>query len=184
MVLSPEDTLLALSSHLARQEDHLLKALCDITELVKKYNEVLDWDYILASARSWGIEITVYYCLRRSKELLGAPVPVNVIEALKPVTWRRWALELLLSKEAFVAPARWSKLRNETLVLFNSLMMRYPRQMVEVLFRYRGREKRAAWLRMVVWTIVAFGAGLGRNMSKLLPWGKPQVSCSGNNVIS
>jgi hypothetical protein len=184
MVLSPEDTLLFLSNHLTKQEDHLLKTLCDITELLKKYDESLDWDYIVASARSWGIGTAVYYCLRRSKELLGAPVPVTAIGTIKPAAWRRWVFELLLSKESFVSPTKWSKLRSETFVLVRTLMMKYPRQMLAVLSKYRGHEKRATWLRTAIWITLVFGAALGRNLAEFLSGKKSRVSCSGNNVLT
>jgi len=163
MVLSPEDTLLFLSNHLTKQDNQLLRSLCDITELIKKYNGVLDWDYIIESAHSWGIGTGVYYSLSRAQNLLEAPVPVSAIRALKPKVWRRWLLDVLVSKEFFISTTRVSKLRAETYNIVRSLMMKRARQTLAVLAKYRGYEKRAAWLRTAIWIMLVLMAALGRN---------------------
>ncbi len=164
--LSPEDNLLFLCNHLTKQENQLLKSLCDITELIKKYDDTLDWNYIIQSAHSWGINSSVYYCLKRSKELLGAPVQTSTSKALKPSAWRRWALELLMSKETFVSPIKSWKLRLETLTLVRSLVMKKSNQTIVVLSKFRGPQKRAAWLRTAIWIVVVFSVALGRNIAR------------------
>jgi hypothetical protein len=84
MVLSPEDTLLYLCNNLSKQDDQLLRSVCDIAELLKKYEGTLDWDYIRESARSWKIGPSLCYSLELVQGLLGVQVPVSLIEALKP----------------------------------------------------------------------------------------------------
>jgi len=182
--LSPEDNLLFLSNHLIKQENHLLKSLCDITELIKKYDDVLDWSYIVQSAHSWGIKTSVYYCLKRSKELLGAPVHTSIIKALKPGVWRRWALELLISKETFVSPIKSEKLRLETSALIHSLVMKKVSQTMAVLSRFRGPQKRVAWLRTVTWIVVVFCAASGRYIIRIASGEKWHASYSDNHVIA
>ena len=168
MTLSPEDNLLFLANHLAKQDIDLLKSLGDIAELIKKYNEALDWDYITESAHSWQIEAAVYYSLRRARDLLGAPVPPAPLKALKPRAWRWWLLDLMVSQETFVSPIRGNKLRSETLALTRSLTMRYPRQMLAVLSKHRGPRKKAAWLRTAIWVMVAFSANLVRYWARVI----------------
>jgi hypothetical protein len=168
MVLSPEDTLLFLSNHLIKQEYQFLRYLSDIAELLKKYDGVLDWDYIIESAHSWGIESAVYYSLRCSRELLGALVPVSAIRELKPKAWRRWLLDFLVSREFFISPTKPSKLRDETYNLVRSLMMKHLYQMALVYIEYRKSAKRGAWLRTVIWIILVFSAALGRNTARFL----------------
>lgn len=184
LVLSPEDNLLFLSNHLTKQDDQLLRSLCDITELIKKYDGVLDWEYIVRAAHSWGIGTGVYYSLKRSKELLGAPVPVSLIRALKPAAWRRHTLELLTGQEAFVSPIKSNKLRSEILAVVHSLMMKSRRQTLLVLSRHRGSWKRAAWLRTATWVMLVFGAALGRHAVRVVSGRKWRDSYSGNNVKS
>jgi hypothetical protein len=168
MVLSPEDNFLFLSNHLSKQDGQLLRSLCDITELLKRYEIALDWDYIIKSAYSWGIEIGAYHSLRKSKELLGAPVPASTIRSLKPKLWRRWALEFLLSREAFVSPIRCNKLRSETLILVRSLMMKCAYRTALVLAEYRGRGKKGVWLKTEFWIVLVFGAALMRNITRVV----------------
>lgn len=168
MVLSPEDNLLFLSNHLSKHSTNLLRSLNDIAELLKKYHGLLDWDYVLESTHSWGIEAAVYYSLWRAQEIFGAPVPTSVVKVLKPESWRRWLLDFLISQEFFISNTRSPQLRNETCVVVRSLMMRHVHQAALVLARNRGRNKRAAWLRTATWIVLVFGAALGRNAARFV----------------
>jgi hypothetical protein len=166
MVLSSEDNLLFLANHLSKQDTQLLRFLGDIAELLRKYNGHLDWDYIIESAHSWQVEATVYYSLKRARDILGAPVPAYSLDTLKPSTWRRWVLDFLLSPEAFVSINR-NRLVSETSVLARSLMMKHTHQILTVLSRYRGSGKKGAWLRTAIWIMLVFIVGLGRNGIKI-----------------
>jgi hypothetical protein len=172
-VLSSEDTLLFLSNHLSKEFVHMMKSLCDITELLKKYNGTLDWGYIMESAGSWGVKCSVYYSLRMAQDILEAPVPVSVIRALKPNACRRWLLDFLLNKKDFISTTRLTKLRAETQAIIRGLMMKHPRQILMVLSRNRGPGEKAAWLRTAFWILLAFGAALGRNMARVVSGGSP-----------
>jgi hypothetical protein len=55
MVLSPEDNLLFLSNNLSKQDSRILRSLCDLAELFKKYDGILDWDYIINPAHYWNV---------------------------------------------------------------------------------------------------------------------------------
>jgi hypothetical protein len=173
-VLSPEDILLHLSNNLSKPGDQLLRSLCDITELLKKYCSILDWKYITESANSWGIGTSVYYSLRRSKELLGAPVPLSVINELKPKPLRHWLLDLLMNQEFLISAAEVTKIKVETRVIFRSLMMNHARQMLTVLsnFRNGGRGGMMAWQRTIFWTFLVFSAALWRYTSRFLSKGR------------
>lgn len=173
-VLSPEDNLLFLSNQPTKEPAQLLRYLSDIAELLKKYDGVLDWNYIIESAHSWGIGAAVYYSLRWSRELLGAVVPVSVVRALKPEAWRRWLLDFLISQAFFISTPRLSRLRDETYNIARSLMMKHFYQTVLVLIRHRESVKRGAWLRTAIWIILVFSAALGRNMAGVVSrkkWG-------------
>jgi len=169
MVLSPEDTLLYLSNNFSKQSSRKLRTLCDIAELIKKYDGVLDWDYIVKSAKSWNLEAALYYSLRWAHDLLGAPVAESSVRALEPSAWRRCSLGLLMNREFFVSNIRSDKLRAETYIVVRSLMMKHGHQMREVLSRYRGVEKRAKWLRTASWAVLVFGAALVRNIARAIP---------------
>ena len=167
-VLSPEDNLLFLAIHLCKHSKELLKFLGDIAELLKKYQDTLDWDYIIASARSWQTDVAVYYTLVRASDLLRAPVPARSLEALRPGLWRRWLLSLLVNRENFVTPGQVNRLSDWTVVLARGLMMKHYRQTLMILFRQQGRWKRGAWLRTAFWVMVVFAAAVGRNGTRLV----------------
>jgi len=168
MMLAPEDNLLFLSVHLAKQSTQMLKSLCDITELIKKYDGILDWDYIVKSAHSWGVGTAVHYSLSRCKEILGAPVPVSVIGALKPGAWRRWLLGFLVGREFFISATRLTKLRYETQTTVRSLTMQHISQTAAVLAKFRGSNKKVWWLRTAFWMVLVFGTALIRNTGQAL----------------
>jgi hypothetical protein len=142
--------------------------LWDITELLKKYNGIMDLNHILNSASSWQIKTPVYYSLKLARDLLGAPVDVSVIRALKPGLWRRWTLEFLASQVIFVSPIKSRKLRMELAVLVRGLMMKHARQTLQVLEKYRGMGKKGSWLRTVIWIILVFIAALGINIARVI----------------
>jgi hypothetical protein len=168
LVLSPEDNLLYLANNFSKPDNFILKSLCDITELLKKYDGIMDWDYIMDSACSWQIKTSVYFSLKLARDILGAPVNVSIIQALKPRLWRRGTLEFLVSQKDFVSPIKRLKLRTETYVIVRGLMMKHARQTLLVLEKYRGAGEKWPWLRTVIWIILVFVAALGKNIPRVI----------------
>lgn len=188
LTLSPEDNLLFLAYHLTKHDSGLLKLLCDVAELLKKYEKSLDWDHIKGKARSWQIESAVYYSLKRAQDLLGAPLPASVLATIEPGAVRRRLLDLLVSQEAFVSPVKGKRLRNETIALAHSLMLKGPRQTLAALSRSDGPEERRAWFKTTGWIALVFAAGLGRYLARA--WGRqslpvgPSMGMAGTIAIS
>lgn len=167
-ILALEDNLLFLSVHLAKQSTQMLKSLCDIAELIKKHDGMLDWDYIVRSALSWGAGTAVHYSLSRSKDILGAPIPASAIRALKPGAWRRWLLDFLAGREFFISATGLTRLRSETQTIVRSLTMQRISQTAYVLAKFRGRNKKTWWLRNAFWMMPVFGAALIRNTGQMI----------------
>lgn len=44
--------------------------------------------------------------------------------------------------------------------------MRKSDQTIAVLSRFRGPQKRAAWLRIAIWIVAVFSVALGRNIAR------------------
>lgn len=63
------------------------------------------------------------------------------------------------------------RLRNETVILLDNLMMKRPRQ--AILSYHYGRGERGDGLRTVVWLTLSFGVYLGRYSARAL--GKARV---------
>ena len=167
MVLSPEDILLYTSTRLLMQDGQHFKHLADITELLKKNQDNLDWDYIIETGHSLGITATTYYALKWAQELLGAPVPEPTIIAIKPSLPRRCLIGWLVSHKILLSPTGWIKLRSEITTLAHSLMMSRIRQTFIILAKYRGYDKKAVWLRTVAWIPLVLGAALFLIVGKL-----------------
>lgn len=62
-----------------------LRDYCDISEVIKYYNNMINWDYILQSSKNYGIEKPVYQGLSIAKTYFGAFVPGDVLTGLKPI---------------------------------------------------------------------------------------------------
>lgn len=162
MALSLEHNLLFLAWHLCKHDINLLRSLNDIAELIKKYNGVLDWDYVLKASHAWEIDTVLYFTLRRAREMLGAPVPAPVMKVLKPRAWRPALIRFLVSEEFFIFSTGWNKLRDETYTTARSLMMSNVHKALFVQMRNR-RSKKAAWIRTAGWIVLVFSAALLRN---------------------
>jgi hypothetical protein len=86
LALSPEDLILHLCHHSSylHQFTMGLRPFCDITETIRRFDATLRWQTIIeqAIARKW--HRGVYLILRLAQEMMGAEVPANVLEKLRP----------------------------------------------------------------------------------------------------
>jgi hypothetical protein len=86
LALSNENLLLHLCYHASFQHRFCfgLRSLCDISETIRRYSNVIHWDQVQQQAYQWGIVKYIYLTLSLARELLEADVPVEVLEGLKP----------------------------------------------------------------------------------------------------
>jgi hypothetical protein len=73
---SPEDLLLVLSVHAAKHVWGRLIWLCDIAQILKLGN--LNWDWVQAHARKFGIERILHVTLRLVDRLLATAIPAPI----------------------------------------------------------------------------------------------------------
>jgi hypothetical protein len=87
--LGADDLLLHLCLHASYL--HLfgvgLLPACDIAETICRHRDTLDWRRIIERARRWRAERGVYLALRLANELVGAAVPGDVLDDLRPATF-------------------------------------------------------------------------------------------------
>ena len=96
--LSPIDLLLHLCLHTAKHAHNMqLFMLCDIGEVVQRYEAVLDWQEIGVRAQQWGITHSVYVILRQAQELLDVAVPADWLSSLQPESFDQCYLNLARS---------------------------------------------------------------------------------------
>ncbi len=78
LVLSPEAQVLHLTSHLAKHGWQRLLWFYDIAQVIRCYEDELDWDLILAKATEFEILKALQVTLARTVELLAPPRPPSV----------------------------------------------------------------------------------------------------------
>lgn len=86
LVLSPEDLLLHVCGHATY--DHRfqfgLRPLVDIDRLIRASGDDVHWPTFIERARSWGWQRGVYLALYLSRELIGTPLPDDLLATLAP----------------------------------------------------------------------------------------------------
>lgn len=80
----PEDLLLHVCMHATYHHwfQQGVRFLCDITEIVHRYGGQLDWEAVIERAAAWEWQRGVYLALVAAQQLLGAPIPADVLEKL------------------------------------------------------------------------------------------------------
>jgi hypothetical protein len=108
LVLSPEDLLLHLTHHFAYTHLFIYRLfqLCDISQILEKYQDQFNWEHFIQRAMDWGVRKTVFLALRVAQELIQAPVPSYVLRKLVPNDFKPQHLEWII--EQILIPANFS----------------------------------------------------------------------------
>ena len=87
-ILSAEDMILHQCSHLfiVHEGEFSLKNLCDISEIIKKYNLILNWDLIVDCSFHYKIAAIVYAALFLVKNIYHQKIPQQVIDKLETMS--------------------------------------------------------------------------------------------------
>jgi hypothetical protein len=85
MSLSWEHMLLHLALHMSDQNCFYrdIRGLCDVTEIVKRHGELVDWDMLLRFCRMFRAETHLYFALSLSHDVLGAAIPRHALRELR-----------------------------------------------------------------------------------------------------
>jgi hypothetical protein len=83
------DLLLVLCAHGAKHQWQRLKWICDVAEVLRAYNNQIDWDRMEKKASQRGIKRMLSLGLFLSKELLDAPVPPEFLATIGDVSRKR-----------------------------------------------------------------------------------------------
>jgi len=86
LILSPEDSLLHICVHDTHPRSNIFfKSICDIAKIIHNYQEELKWDELERRAHQGGmVKYPVYLMLLLTRDLLGAAIPDNMLDSLKP----------------------------------------------------------------------------------------------------
>ena len=89
--MSLSDQLVYLAFHAAKDGLASLRALVDIALLVDRHRDVLPWTALGSRLRDAHLAPVVYLALSETRALLGAPVPDEFLDAIRP-RHAGWAL--------------------------------------------------------------------------------------------
>jgi len=102
LTLSLEDTLLSLVLHISKNISTLqylkLRNLCDINELITRYSQKLDWNYIINKTKTWRLKGALFYIYLMTHNYLDTLWPRKVITELQPKVNKRIILNFFASK--------------------------------------------------------------------------------------
>ena len=98
LALSPEQLLIHLCLHAARHDYCWLFLLADISESIRHYSDVLDWELLLEEGEQYRVCFSVRSVLLLVKRLFDPPIPAFVLEYLdsyKPSSFKTKILDVL-----------------------------------------------------------------------------------------
>jgi hypothetical protein len=101
-VLSPYDTIIALSVHILKHSYGGLIWFVDINEIIERYRDKLDWNLLVSRAEEFNVQKPLYYSFLYLKKLMNTNLPIQVLDALKPKNMNcleRHLIRLLLDNE-------------------------------------------------------------------------------------
>ena len=83
-VFAPQDLLLHSCLHLSVGDGFLgrLRNLCDIAEIIRRYQEEIDWAQLLREAHMADVDKYLYYPLWLAQDMVKAEIPVGVLREL------------------------------------------------------------------------------------------------------
>ena len=84
LVPKPEDMLFHLCLHLEGHSYAELILFCDIVELLRRYEGLLDWQYLIEITKKVGAESSIYHVLFLVKYLFNTPIPRDVMREIEP----------------------------------------------------------------------------------------------------
>jgi hypothetical protein len=99
LVMSPEHLLLAACINSCRKRFFRLKALCDISEIIR--TQAMNWDQFAQTARTWHCESIAYTALSAAKMTLGSPIPGALPNTLGVPSIRQFVIRFLSRRLSF-----------------------------------------------------------------------------------
>ena len=105
--LAPEHLLLHLGLHFSYLHRYLSRIfhICDIAQVLRVYQEIIDWNFLADQAQEWGLSKTTYLAVQAAVQLLGVSVDQDKIDLLKPSDYDPqmlgWLVDHLLKSSDF-----------------------------------------------------------------------------------
>jgi len=112
-LLSPEDNLLQVSLHTAKHtyvRAPGFRLHTDVDRIVR--GVTIDWDRFVELVVQLQVKTAVFFSLALARELLGTPIPLEVLERIKPATWKVRLMSVWLQRVGLFDPdgKKWGRL--------------------------------------------------------------------------
>lgn len=144
-VPSLEDQLIHACTHLHYHGYTRLNWFSDLAMMVRDHAAQLDWERVIAIARTEEIQVGVYYSLYFLERLLNVAVPRAVLDALRPDRFRRWWHEFYLPADKVLS------LRRMTRPIFSFYFLPLLNRLLpDLLVMGRRKEKLGYLMRLVL----------------------------------
>ena len=111
-LLSPEDNLLQVSLHTAKHtyvRAPGFRLHTDVDRIVRGVE--IDWDRFVELVIHLHVKTAVFFSLALARELLSTPVPLEVLEQIKPATWKVRLMSAWLQRVGLFDPdgKKWDR---------------------------------------------------------------------------
>ena len=136
--LKNEELLLYLSAHMVNSSCFRhLKYVCDINELLGRYQKELDWGHVINEAREWKLSSSLYAALKASKIFFNTDIPVWVVQKIKPSFPKALFIKVFTGKKIVFGGGLRRKIIDGFLsyVLFESIEARSAKEYITILKR-------------------------------------------------
>ena len=115
--------------------------MCDIREMINKYNSSMNWEDVVNRAKEKNIDCMVYHALYYSSALLGFKTPDNVLEKLRPSFIRRKLHESLWRRDVILWKREGETTRfrvpfEMAVFLFGGKFNASPRMLIKTLYYF------------------------------------------------
>ncbi len=97
--LSIEDQIIHLCAHVHYHGYTRLNWLSDLAFILRRHRGHIDWEQLISITEEEEAKVPVYYSLHFVEKLLHMAVPPDVLSALKPDRFRRWAHNAFMPEE-------------------------------------------------------------------------------------
>jgi hypothetical protein len=101
--LSPEDALFSLALHQRRFGKSLcLKNVVDTVLILRKYQDLFDWDYVIKQAKLGRMCSTMFFLLAQVKNLFDSETHMPQLNVLCPSHFKRKLISSFIKKNVFI----------------------------------------------------------------------------------
>ena len=123
-VLSPEDTIFSLAMHTRRTgKQFILKYICDIDRLVRKYGHKLDWGFIIDAAKRFKVVSPCFVLLKVARDIFSTPMPRHLLDRLYAGTVKSCCLRRMVTKSIFIKKGKKRNLDPSYSYLFSYILL-------------------------------------------------------------